>query len=352
MGYNVDYLTPTVYLTDLLALVIIFFGRNEIKILLRSRGLFYIFLFLFLILLNISRTDFAIYSIYKWLRIVVVFLVGVVLVKNSRYDFFKNFVKPLSYSVFIVNVIAILQFFKKGSLGGIFYFLGERNFRFIDPNISPYPYSTFSHPNSLAGFLAAFLFFVLTYQSKFDKKWFLTSIVLSIIVILLSGSLAAMISLVVVYVLYLIKNKKKLFVLNKLPMFVFLTDRSISHRIELLTASFKMWFDNLLLGVGLNGFVSEYPNYSSKFISLWELQPVHNIFLLVAAETGIIGMSVFLYLIYLVISTGINFPLMVVLITGMVDHYWLTLEQNIYLLIFVVVFSLRKELIKPQKFDC
>ena len=114
LGYNVDYLTPTVYLTDLLALVIIFFGRNEIKILLRSRGLFYIFLFLFLILLNISRTDFAIYSIYKWLRIVVVFLVGVVLVKNSRYDFFKNFVKPLSYSVFIVNVIAILQFFKKG----------------------------------------------------------------------------------------------------------------------------------------------------------------------------------------------------------------------------------------------
>lgn len=343
LGYKVDYLIPTVYLTDLLALSVLFFGRKELKSIWRLRNLGYLVLIFVFIFINISRTGFAIYSIYKWLRVIVLFLVGVVLIKSKKYDFFNNFIKPLSYSVFVVNILAIFQYFNKGSIGGIFPFLGERNFRFTDPNISPYPYSTFSHPNSLAGFLSVFLFFILIYKNKLNRTLFLLTTVMVVVVILLSGSLSAIISTLFVLALFFISKRKKTYDTSKLPMLVLLTERSIPHRLELITASLKMAIDNLFFGVGLNNFIEKYPSYSVKFLSLWELQPVHNIFLLVLSETGLLGLSSFLYLCYLVLMEAANFPFIVVLATGMFDHYWLTLEQNLYLLLFVVVFSLRKE---------
>lgn len=341
LGYKVDYLIPTVYLTDLLALSVLFFGRKELKSIWRLRNICY--LVLIFVFINISHTGFAIYSIYKWLRVIVLFLVGVVLIKSKKYDFFNNFIKPLSYSVFVVNILAIFQYFNKGSIGGIFYFLGERNFRFTDPNISPYPYSTFSHPNSLAGFLSVFLFFILIYKNKLNRTCFLLITIMTMIVILLSGSLSAIISTLFVLALFFISKRKKTYDTSKLPMLVLLTERSIPHRLELITTSLKMTIDNLFFGVGLNNFIEKYPSYSVKFLSLWELQPVHNIFLLVLSETGLLGLSSFLYLCYLVLMEAANFPFIVVLATGMFDHYWLTLEQNLYLLLFVVVFSLRKE---------
>ena len=117
-----------------------------------------------------------------------------------------------------------------------------------------------------------------------------------------------------------------------------LGQRFITHRIELINASLKLIKESFLLGVGLNNFIPNLVKVSNTFVNSWELQPVHNIFLLIFSETGIIGISAFLYLV-LVPALLTNLSLIAILITGLSDHYWITLQQNMLLLTFVLALS-------------
>ena len=73
------------------------------------------------------------------------------------------------------------QVFKGGSLGGIFWWLGERSFNLATPGITLAqvgdhlllrPYATFSHPNSLAGFLLVSLLLLWGARESFKNKGF------------------------------------------------------------------------------------------------------------------------------------------------------------------------------------
>jgi len=55
---------------------------------------------------------------------------------------------------------------------------------------------------------------------------------------------------------------------------------------------------NPLLGVGIGQFVLTMDNYFSKNLELWQYQPVHNIFLLIWSELGIIGLGLFLWFLW------------------------------------------------------
>ena len=96
--------------------------------------------------------------------------------------------------------------------------------------------------------------------------------------------------------------------------------------------------ENFFFGVGLNNFIPNIPKVTNSFLNAWELQPVHNIFLLVFSETGIVGLIAFIYLFF---SVSINSQLIAIILTGLSDHYWLTLQQN--LLLFTYVLSLSKK---------
>ena len=88
-----------------------------------------------------------------------------------------------------------------------------------------------------------------------------------------------------------------------------------------------------------------------NFGQVYWLQPVHNIVLLLMAETGLVGLTLFLILIIklfrLLLATK-NFKFLMVfgtiILTGLFDHYWLTLQQNLLLLGIItgVSFSSRK----------
>jgi O-antigen ligase len=105
-----------------------------------------------------------------------------------------------------------------------------------------------------------------------------------------------------------------------------------------------------LLGEGLNTFVINVPKVKNMGAYLWNLQPVHNIFLLVFSETGLIGLLAFSFLIYKLtreslkpVSTLMVLSLSFILITGLFDHYWLTLQQNMLLMVFVLANSFKAE---------
>ena len=114
--------------------------------------------------------------------------------------------------------------------------------------------------------------------------------------------------------------------------------RYIVHRLELIKSALIMIKENFWYGVGLNNFIPNLVKVSNTYLNSWELQPVHNIFLLLFSETGIIGFLMFL-LIIIKNLTILNYPLIAILITGMSDHYWLTLQQNILLFVFTLIIA-------------
>jgi O-antigen ligase len=67
-------------------------------------------------------------------------------------------------------------------------------------------------------------------------------------------------------------------------------DKNIIERINLLGCSGKMVAKNFVFGVGLGNFIPELVKIGCAQKGMWLLQPVHNLFLLVFSETGIIGL--------------------------------------------------------------
>jgi len=339
-GFKIDYLIPTLYLTDIVALLVIFFGIRNLKI--NRRFILYGICYMLFASLNIYVSDYFIPSIYRWVKITEMLLLGIVIFNTKKFDVFKHFVKPLSYSVFIVCILGIWQFFIKSSVGGIFYWLGERSFIFSDPNIAPYPYSIFSHPNSFAGFLLVFGIFLLQYKEKFSQKyfWFLLSLVS--INLVLTNSLNVYIT---IGLLLLLKFKKHL-------AFSFISldigQRFITHRLELIKASLQMIKENFWFGVGLNNFIPNLIKVSNTFLNSWELQPVHNIFLLVFSEVGVFGFIAFCFLVFSSLVPS-AYSLIAILVTGLSDHYWITLQQNLLMFTYVVLISRKNKRSLPLR---
>ncbi|MFH1610345.1 MAG: O-antigen ligase family protein, partial [Patescibacteria group bacterium] len=181
-------------------------------------------------------------------------------------------------------------------------------------------YGTFPHPNILAGFLVISLvlsFYLYPKLKKVYQKNIL--IILSLIssaALFFIFSRAAWIAgiLIIFYHIFLLKNKKILPIVC-LIIFVLLsviylplvktritgTERlevkSNTERISGYTQAFEIIKKHPLLGVGAGNHTVElqkmYPDQSA-----WDYVPVHNIYLLIFSEVGIIGMILILLLFY------------------------------------------------------
>lgn len=333
-GFNIDYLIPTLYFTDIIIFFIIILGITKIKI--NRKRIFYCLLYLSFVAINIFISEYQIASVYRWIKISEMLMLGLVLINTKKFDIYRHFIFPLSTSVVAVCMLGIFQFFFKRSIGGLFYLLGERSLILNSPGISSYPYSTFPHPNAFAGFLLVFVLLLLQYKQKFNKKFFLALVLLIIINLIITNSLNVYLTIGVLLILNFKKN---------IAFSFFSIDygaRFITHRLELIKSSFQMIKENFLFGVGLNNFIPNLITVSSGYLNSWELQPVHNIFLLIFSETGVIGFVAFCLMLLSSFSIT-NFSLLAILFTGQFDHYWITLQQNMILLVFVLVLTKRNK---------
>lgn len=128
-----------------------------------------------------------------------------------------------------------------------------------------------------------------------------------------------------------------------------LTNVSFWRRLQLADVSLKMIADKPWFGVGLNNFIPSLPVYGYQ--SGWPnfLQPVHNIYLLIAAEAGIptlitFLLSVFCLLLgllrsrrYLLVLTSTQ-----LLFLGLWDHYLWTTPQGLLMLWLTLGIGLSK----------
>jgi len=426
-GILVDYLIPTLYLTDILIISLLVlwlidkFSSHQQLTLWPSRQLLKspLIIFLLLLLPSVIFSTSLIPAAYKWLKFLeLTLLVSWIKDNLDLKTHLTTITNWLSASVICQSLLALAQWLKQSSLFG-YWFFGEQPYTSATPGIDKItwfsgalkipPLGTLPHPNVLAGFLVASLPLIL-YQlikARQPKSIFLyfTSILLATLTLFLTFSLSAWLALLLITLpaiiltqtsssllssrhqqLSLVKNLPrfdhwqkiisthenpqtgiqlhdrglrsppvKLALIYLLSLIIILSlatklsflapESSFTRRSQLANIAKDIFKYRPLTGVGLNSFTPVMEQYGYVTATTRFLQPVHNIYLLVLAETGLLGLLGFLYLtISAIIKAFKNhrfnllIPFLSLLFIGLFDHYPLTIHQTSLLFFLLLAF--------------
>ncbi len=369
LGLRVDFLSPTVFFTDIVIFLLMLSFLVRIFLTKKFPSTSLIFSFGIFLLTMVAATIFSknpqlsSWSLFKFFE----FSILAIAISNLNFDKLNlKFSQVVTAAGIFSVVLATLQFWQQQSFGlGI---LGERSFNLVTPGIAKIdfegaqilrPYSTFPHPNVLAGFLtlaAIFIFF-----SKFSKITKFTILSVLIFGLFLTFSRSAWLSLSVAGVIVAAFKFSWQKVLAGVIVFLLavailqtifpqnpLTSRfsqlgendihSAVLRKKLAKTAAKMFFESPIAGVGPANFIPNLPRFWDYEETIRFLQPVHNVPLLILAETGIVGAAGFGFLLF---GTFLNFfknfkkiPAFVlpawiaILLISQIDHYFWTLQQG------------------------
>ncbi len=348
-GIRIDYLAPTVYAIDLLIVMLAVYHRAQLRKTLQN---VYLQLFLFLVSVTLwfsySR-EVALYQYVRLLELVVVFSI----IRSQR-NASALVLRGLVISMVFELGLSLYQFVSKSSLNGIMYYFGERAFSLSTIGIAKASltgvellrsYGTFSHPNSLGGFyLLLYAFFL--FQSNHTRTRTLALAVAPLLIFLSFSKIAllgfAFVTLKYILVQQVFQRERCLVCIGAkllaLILPVAIVFRAIGDpfsaavRMQLMNNAVLLIQQHLIEGVGLGNYIIAQQFFPTLTIGSFG-QPVHNIFLLLLSEIGLIAS---LYLLWRAVpvlkNNRRNYPVVacvfVVCFTGLFDHYWLTLIQN------------------------
>ncbi len=383
MGIRIDYLSPTLYFTDvLILLLLIFWLKKHFQIaalkdqLVNNKDVgIYLSYISFLLFIIFSSPE-ILRGLYFFLKFLELSFLAFYIAGNIREKIHTQRIAVLlAIGVIFESLLALFQFAKQGSVGGVFYFLGERLFALgtagianasLDGELVLRPYGTFPHPNVLAGYLVvALTFIVFSFVNK-EKPWlrmlFFTSFVIGTFALLFSMSrIAIVLWMAFLSIALLARVRKKIHMIALaliviglflgtyalFPNLVYrfsqtsLREESLQQRNELIHSAAIMIDERTKFGVGLGNFLPVLGAIQKPLSFGLYLQPVHNILLLVAAETGVVGFIFFTgFLVATLMKSRKHLSLFLmilsVVVLGFFDHYFLTLQQGQLLLALVV----------------
>ena len=345
-----------------------------------------IFILLSPFFVNYPSIGLAWYKVVRLLEFLILFVIIRDILK--QYTVLTYFKFTIFASGVIQSIVALIQFITQKSVGLSWLgesiigpsILGVAKFSFEGEKLIR-AYGTFPHPNVLGIFLlfslSAGLSLMLAKKNLLQGiRWryraiFFGEISLVYIGLLLTYSrsiilLTAIISLVFAYAqrAFIARTYKNLCKRLHIPFFLqtslaiivifgtlFMSynlfaprlclhcpgDNSMSLREIYQKTANSIIFTNMLTGVGLGNFIPTSKELSPN-IAPWNLQPVHNLYLLVASELGLIGLLLFLVTIFFYAAHNLRLrflakhPLdlffVLVLLAGFFDHYFWTLHQG------------------------
>ncbi len=368
-GIRIDYLAPTIYFIDILSLPLILVVLSKYihqlghirmwilknKLIVSSVIILVAFNFIF----SLSKPIW----LYNFVRLIqFAFLFLFFREYGNKKNIYSSVVWGLFLGACLELVLSLLQLSLRHSLQGGWYYLGERYFTIFTPGIAKAyfmgkeflrPYGTFSHPNSLGGFYLLVYAFILT-QKKINNITLKRALLfLTSALVLISFSRTAIAVYALINLLYFLRNgvSCKTCFLAKITVAFFLILftlgisgdlNSFQKRTDFFEKSLSIIAQKPFSGTGMGAYLIAQHNYPQKFSTFFE-QPVHNIFLLAVAQLGIPLMFIFIVLIIKSFKACIRhihiiLPLLVVLLTGSVDHYWITLQQNV--LVLAIIFGI------------
>ena len=350
-GVRVDYLAPTIYLLDIIVVGLYIVHLKNYKALLRN---VWLQAFLFVMAVGLFFAISKEIALYRYIKVIELLIVFAALKDHKKNP--TLFIYGLLSSTVLQFVIAISQFFQKASIDGVFYFLGERRLSLSTPGIAKTSldgieflraYGTFSHPNSMAGF-CLLIYAYLLFQKKNVLPLILNTcfLLLCSVLIVLSFSKVAMLGLLLLTIKYFVAHWEDYknclpCVISRImavlvPLGIVATSvgdpLSGQKRAELMQNALSIMTSHPLTGVGLGNYVIAQESLPHLFSGLVG-QPVHNIFLLLSSEIGILLTGILLFTaIKFLKKNRYNYQITAVFfvffLTGMFDHYWITLEQN------------------------
>ncbi|MBU1992714.1 MAG: O-antigen ligase family protein [Patescibacteria group bacterium] len=298
-------------------------------------------------------------------------------------------VRLLLYTIVAQALIGVFQYILQSSIG--FHFLGEPLLAKNVPGVAKVDlgdveflrsYGTFAHPNIFGGFLVLGTVLAFSRLSE-DRILYGGFIAFFLIVLVLTFSRSAWIALTFASLFYVFitrpRFKIKYVLLATLIGLLFLVvfdldklvlnrisvsyDEALTQRTEYMEISKNMFLKHPF-GVGIGNFTLEMQGFSEQKIRPWDLQPVHNVFLLALNEVGFVIFPVFIAIIvyifvavqkkskefvsggdrkYGTLLLGLFFALLVIM---NLDHYPFSLYQGQFLLFFYLLlvndFVLRK----------
>lgn len=350
----IDYLAPRIYFWDLLVLslfALCLFQRPVIEK--KALSIFLIFVLSQLVSMVASSSPAA--GLVRLEQLFICGLFGVYLA-SQKIEVIKNpVIKALGITVILQSLLAVSQFLLGRSVG--LWIIGERSFNLSTPTIAKFnfyeylvlrPYGTFPHPNVLAGFLVTVLPLVNYFKSSLHKVVQVSASITTILTFSRVGTLVLLLEGG-----FYLKKRILILLLFLAPLILvrfgstFSFDYiSVVRREELALTALSFFRDSPLFGIGLNNFISH--GAMTEIISgqVRFFQPVHNIYLLSLAETGVIGSLGWLGLVGIPIynlwkNRKSNFCRVLLYcwgilgFLGMFDHYLLTLAQGQRLLFLI-----------------
>jgi len=269
--------------------------------------------------------------------------------RNLRWEQIQH---PLFYSTVLIVLLEILQLIHQSSIGGALYYLGERSFSTSTPGIGRLnslgleilrPISTFSHANSLSGYLLIVFYL---FSKKTTPAW---QKLIPFVGVLLTFSKTAIFALAII----VFKIRPEITIVVSLFLTLsqvlmqnthFIT-QSISDRLFFFSYLKKIINHNIFTGVGLGSFIPSLgTQLPGSFLTPSKLQPIHNLLYLIFSELGLLGTILILLsilkkkVISVLVKPGVLGLIALLIFTGVFDHYSWTLPQN--KLIFLLALSI------------
>ncbi len=399
LGFRIDYLSPTLYFTDILALLFgiaaLWDGTNRqliLGFLYRHRRVLVLVLLSLFLSSVFSRSPLL--GLYGDLKVIEFLLVGLLIARVVKRKRLTPVVSTLMVSAGGESLLAIGQYLHQGSIGGALYLLGERQFTgqtpgianaVIDGHLVLRPYGTLPHPNVLAGFLLVVLILSVWYLRSASAR---LSKTLSFLFLLI-GSAALFLTLsrtaIMLYLLFwiglgvaVLLDRKRYLVkqltagIGMLLLGTILVSRTLPDvwiriggtrmgeiavlsRVLLLREGAVIFLAHPLFGVGVGETLPALSRLS-PLLYPWQVQPIHMIYLVLLTETGLWGGALFAWFMAKTLqhtrqldwrksaNAYLATAFVCLLLIGLVDHYLVTLQQG--QLLFALIWGM---LWQPQK---
>ncbi len=403
-GFN-EWTSAFLYLTDILIFILFLFWflrskkkrffKNGIKVAKGAvtRGAFWLVVFLAITLVSLIQARNIQLGFYHWFKLLELALLFFYVKNNFRELLnFTRLSQALVMSGFVQSLIVFGQYAGQKDLG--LRFLAESPLGvgingvakiIVDGLVMIRPYGSLPHPNILAAFLllCVFCLYFLWLSKKRSFVWNCSLIVAGFLILsafwLSFSRIAILVFLITIplYFILLLKQKYEpeyekpigkiilifLFIVFCSALFISLAGAEVSSRFAISASEqavgLRVFYNEMafsvineypLLGIGQGNFVWEI-SQALDSMSSWLYQPVHNIYLLIASETGLIGLVAFLMFLFLILSQvrlrewipgqarndnlqknapylGLVIVFFGFLFMGLFDHFFGTLQQG------------------------
>jgi|DewCreStandDraft_4_1066084.scaffolds.fasta_scaffold01931_17 tetratricopeptide (TPR) repeat protein len=314
--YNFILIKEVIFIISILFLLMLFFLERNIKI---KKVMLYPLLLIIWFFISILFSKFK-YAGVPALLITIACFIFLFLIVHSNFD-----------ETTICDII-ILSFIPSMIIGVVQIFLPEKMkvFMAFGTRIP----STFGNPNFFGAYITAVLPFMigrfLNTKNLFYRIFLIICFLISLILIFFTASKSALIAMLVGILIFFglnyktrIKNKILLsgiiiVFISFIVFYIFknldMAKESVFFRSQVWKGTLKIIFNNLITGTGLSTFSLVFPQYRPAELMKWtyehsyEVMYPENIFLQIGSDTGITGVFLFIFIIYLIIKYGIKAP--------------------------------------------